>query len=50
MPDTPSEIPQTRFFLQEPRLLKLSIVVMTVLIVAGLIALDWYETTGRQAV
>ena len=40
MPDTPSEIPQTPFFSARTlRLLKLSIVVMTVLIVAGLIAL-----------
>ena len=40
MPDTPSEMPQPPLFSDRTlRLLKLSIVVMTVLIVAGLIAL-----------
>jgi len=40
MPDTPSEMPQPPLFSERTlRLLKLSIVVMTVLIVAGLIAL-----------
>ena len=40
MPDTPSEMPQPPLFSDRTlRLLKLSIVVMTVLFVAGLIAL-----------